>query len=49
LNLNNNKWKYIINEGDTTFLPIFEVLKDVVFSWVTEIWILIMERVVMNQ
>ena len=27
-----------INEGETTFLPIFKQLKDVNFSWVTEIW-----------
>ncbi len=27
-----------INEGDTDFLPIFEVLEDLDFSWVTEIW-----------
>ena len=27
-----------INEGDTNFLPIFKELKDLDFSWVTEIW-----------
>uniref|UniRef100_A0A6C0C1Y0 AFP-like domain-containing protein n=1 Tax=viral metagenome TaxID=1070528 RepID=A0A6C0C1Y0_9ZZZZ len=27
-----------INEGDTDFLPIFKELKDLDFSWVTEIW-----------
>ena len=27
-----------INEGDTNFLPIFQELKELDFSWVTEIW-----------
>ena len=27
-----------IHEGDTNFKPIFEELKDIDYSWVTEIW-----------
>ena len=27
-----------INEGDTDFLPIFQEIEDIPFSWVTEIW-----------
>jgi N-acetylneuraminate synthase len=27
-----------VGEGDVDFTPIFEVLKDIDYSWVTEIW-----------